>query len=338
MSGNALLSVRDLRVSFHTQDGIVKAVDGVSFDVFAGETIGIVGESGSGKSVTANALMRLNFGQRVETSGSIVFDGEELSTLKDEEMRRHRGRDIAMVFQDPLSALNPFYKVGEQIGEAYLVHHPSATKAQVREIVIDALQKVGIPEPTKRIDSYPHEFSGGMRQRIVIAMALVNSPRLLIADEPTTALDVTVQAQILELIQKIQEESGTAVMLITHDLGVVAEITEKVLVMYGGRVVEHANVDGIFDHPSHPYTLGLLGSVNSLESAGRGSLRAIPGSPPSLINLPKGCAFRPRCRFDLGDGSPCATVIPELTSVGSSRSACHLSIDTRTNLIAELQK
>ena len=338
MSGNALLSVRDLRVSFHTQDGIVKAVDGVSFDVFAGETIGIVGESGSGKSVTANALMRLNFGQRVETSGSIVFDGEELSTLKDEEMRRHRGRDIAMVFQDPLSALNPFYKVGEQIGEAYLVHHPSATKAQVREIVIDALQKVGIPEPTKRIDSYPHEFSGGMRQRIVIAMALVNSPRLLIADEPTTALDVTVQAQILELIQKIQEESGTAVMLITHDLGVVAEITEKVLVMYGGRVVEHADVDGIFDHPSHPYTLGLLGSVNSLESAGRGSLRAIPGSPPSLINLPKGCAFRPRCRFDLGDGSPCATVIPELTSVGSSRSACHLSIDTRTNLIAELQK
>ena len=338
MSGNALLSVRDLRVSFHTQDGIVKAVDGVSFDVFAGETIGIVGESGSGKSVTANALMRLNFGQRVETSGSIVFDGEELSTLKDEEMRRHRGRDIAMVFQDPLSALNPFYKVGEQIGEAYLVHHPSATKAQVREIVIDALQKVGIPEPTKRIDSYPHEFSGGMRQRIVIAMALVNSPRLLIADEPTTALDVTVQAQILELIQKIQEESGTAVMLITHDLGVVAEITEKVLVMYGGRVVEHADVDGIFDHPSHPYTLGLLGSVNSLESAGRGSLRAIPGSPPSLINLPKGCAFRPRCRFDLGDGSPCATAIPELTSVGSSRSACHLSIDTRTNLIAELQK
>ncbi|MEY2627127.1 MAG: hypothetical protein RJB08_886 [Actinomycetota bacterium] len=338
MSGNALLSVRDLRVSFHTQDGIVKAVDGVSFDVFAGETIGIVGESGSGKSVTANALMRLNFGQRVETSGSIIFDGEELSTLKDEEMRRHRGRDIAMVFQDPLSALNPFYKVGEQIGEAYLVHHPSATKAQVREIVIDALQKVGIPEPMKRIDSYPHEFSGGMRQRIVIAMALVNSPRLLIADEPTTALDVTVQAQILELIQKIQEESGTAVMLITHDLGVVAEITEKVLVMYGGRVVEHANVDGIFDHPSHPYTLGLLGSVNSLESAGRGSLRAIPGSPPSLINLPKGCAFRPRCRFDLGDGSPCATAIPELTSVGSSRSACHLSIDTRTNLIAELQK
>ena len=338
MSDNALLSVRDLRVSFHTQDGIVKAVDGVSFDVFAGETIGIVGESGSGKSVTANALMRLNFGQRVETSGSIIFDGEELSTLKDEEMRRHRGRDIAMVFQDPLSALNPFYKVGEQIGEAYLVHHPSATKAQVREIVIDALQKVGIPEPMKRIDSYPHEFSGGMRQRIVIAMALVNSPRLLIADEPTTALDVTVQAQILELIQKIQEESGTAVMLITHDLGVVAEITEKVLVMYGGRVVEHANVDGIFDHPSHPYTLGLLGSVNSLESAGRGSLRAIPGSPPSLINLPKGCAFRPRCRFDLGDGSPCATVIPELTSVGASRSACHLSLDARANLIAELQK
>lgn len=338
MSTQPLLSVRDLHVSFHTQDGVVKAVDGVSFDVHAGQTIGIVGESGSGKSVTANALMRLNFGQRVETTGSVKFDGIELSTLKDEEMRRHRGRDIAMVFQDPLSALNPFYKVGEQIGEAYLVHHPDAPKSQVREIVLDSLHKVGIPEPTKRIDSYPHEFSGGMRQRIVIAMALVNSPRLLIADEPTTALDVTVQAQILELIQKIQEEFGTAVMLITHDLGVVAEITERVIVMYGGRVVEENNVESIFDRPSHPYTLGLLGSVNSLESSGRGSLRAIPGSPPSLINLPQGCSFRPRCRFELGVDSPCATSVPELTSVGQSRSACHLGQSERENLIAELQK
>jgi peptide/nickel transport system ATP-binding protein len=338
MTTGPLLSVCDLRVSFHTQDGIVKAVDGVSFDVHPGQTIGIVGESGSGKSVTANALMRLNFGQRVETSGSVVFDGVELSTLKDEEMRRHRGRDIAMVFQDPLSALNPFYKVGEQIGEAFLVHHPDASKAQVREIVLDSLQKVGIPEPTKRVDSYPHEFSGGMRQRIVIAMALVNSPRLLIADEPTTALDVTVQAQILELILKIQQEFGTAVMLITHDLGVVAEITERVIVMYGGRVVEEAAVDSIFDQPSHPYTLGLLGSVNSLESAGRGSLRAIPGSPPSLINLPRGCAFRPRCRFDLGPDSACASAVPELTNVGSSRSACHLGEAVRVNLISELQK
>ena len=338
MSGQPLLSVRDLHVSFHTQDGVVKAVDGVSFDVHPGQTIGIVGESGSGKSVTANALMRLNFGQRVETTGSVVFDGIELSTLKDEEMRLHRGRDIAMVFQDPLSALNPFYKVGEQIGEAYLVHHPDASKSQVREVVLDSLQKVGIPEPTKRIDSYPHEFSGGMRQRIVIAMALVNSPRLLIADEPTTALDVTVQAQILELIQKIQQEFGTAVMLITHDLGVVAEITERVIVMYGGRVVEETDVDSIFDRPSHPYTLGLLGSVNSLESSGRGSLRAIPGSPPSLINLPRGCSFRPRCRFELGLDSPCASAVPELSNVGQSRSACHLELSQRANLIAELQK
>lgn len=338
MTTGPLLSVRDLHVSFHTTDGIVKAVDGVSFDVNAGETIGIVGESGSGKSVTANALMRLNFGQKVETTGSILFDGNELSTLDDEGMRRHRGRDIAMVFQDPLSALNPFYKVGEQIAESYLVHHPTASKTEVRDKVIDSLQKVGIPEPAKRYESYPHEFSGGMRQRIVIAMALVNDPRLLVADEPTTALDVTVQAQILELIQRIQSESGTAVMLITHDLGVVAEVTERVIVMYGGRVVEQADVDAIFEQPTHPYTLGLLGSVNSLESAGRGSLRAIPGSPPSLINLPKGCAFRPRCRFDLGETSACANAVPELTGAGASRSACHLSTESRIALIGELQR
>lgn len=336
MSDTPLLSVQDLRVSFTTPDGVVRAVDGVSFDVRAGETIGIVGESGSGKSVTANAIMRLNFGARVDTGGAIVFDGVDLTKLSDEEMRRHRGSDIAMVFQDPLSALNPFYRVGEQIGEAYSVHHPKASKAEVREVVLDSLQRVGIPEPTKRVNSFPHEFSGGMRQRIVIAMALVNNPRLLIADEPTTALDVTVQAQILELIQKIQAESGTAVMLITHDLGVVAEITERVLVMYAGHVVEDTSVTSVFEQPSHPYTLGLLGSVRSLDSAGRGALRAIPGSPPSLVNLPAGCAFRPRCPFEQGAGSACATSVPELSAVGLSRSACHLDVDTRTRLIEQV--
>jgi len=336
MSGSPLLSVADLRVSFTTPDGVVRAVDGVSFDVRAGETIGIVGESGSGKSVTANAIMRLNFGERVETSGSILFDGIDLAALDDEAMRRHRGSDIAMVFQDPLSALNPFARVGAQIGEAYRIHHPKAPKSEIREVVLDSLQRVGIPEPTKRVRSYPHEFSGGMRQRIVIAMALVNDPRLLIADEPTTALDVTVQAQILELVQRIQAESGTAVLLITHDLGVIAEVTERVLVMYAGRVVEDTSVNDVFSRPSHPYTLGLLGSVRSLDSAGRGSLRAIPGAPPSLVNLPQGCAFRPRCAFDLGEGSACATTVPVLSEVGAGRSACHLGVEVRRHLIEQV--
>ncbi|MEI7992784.1 MAG: ABC transporter ATP-binding protein [Actinomycetota bacterium] len=334
MTDTPLLRVSDLCVSFRTPDGVVRAVDSVSFDVHAGETVGIVGESGSGKSVTANALMRLNFGAQVSTTGSILLDGVDLGSLSEEEMRLRRGRDIAMVFQDPLSALNPFYSVGDQVAEAYRVHHPKARRPEMRDVVVESLGRVGIPEPIKRMQSFPHEFSGGMRQRIVIAMALVNSPRLLIADEPTTALDVTVQAQILELIQRIQQESGTAVLLITHDLGVIAETTERVIVMYGGRVVEEASVESVFEQPTHPYTLGLLGSVRSLDSAGRGSLRAIPGSPPSLIHLPTGCAFRPRCRFELGEGSPCGTTVPTLSVAGHSRSACHLDVTERERLIA----
>jgi peptide/nickel transport system ATP-binding protein len=234
---------------------------------------------------------------------------------------------MAMIFQDPLTALNPFYTIGNQIGEAYSIHHPNTSKRELREIALQSLHKVGIPEPGKRIDQYPHEFSGGMRQRIVIAIALVNSPKLLIADEPTTALDVTVQAQILDLIAEMQQEHGSAVILITHDLGVVAEITQRLLVMYAGRLIESASVSDAFGSPSHPYTLGLLNSVKSLDSDRHTRLEPIPGSPPSLIDLPTGCPFHPRCRFAESLNGQCASVIPELKAVGNSWSACHLPVE-----------
>jgi peptide/nickel transport system ATP-binding protein len=322
-----LLSVRDLHVSFNTADGVVKAVDGVSFDVVNGETMGIVGESGSGKSVMVSAIMRLNFGTEVTVTGQILLNGIDLLALPESEMRQVRGRDIAMIFQDPLSALNPFYTVGYQIAEAYLVHHPKTPKSQIDAIVLNALEKVGIPEARKSMMSYPHEFSGGMRQRIVIAMALINQPKLLIADEPTTALDVTVQAQILELIESLREENNSAVMLITHDLGVVAESVQQVMVMYAGRTAESAPVQDLFVAPSHPYTQGLLRSVRSFDYSVRGSLVSIPGTPPSLINLPEECAFRARCSHEKGPQSTCATQRPELRTIGASQSACHLSAD-----------
>ena len=322
-----LLSVRDLHVGFGTSEGEVQAVRGVSFDISKGETLAIVGESGSGKSVTASAVMRLNFGADVHVSGSAKFDGREILTMNDDEIRSLRGNDIAMIFQDPLTALNPFYTVGHQIAEAYAVHHPGTSKKELRAIALDAIQKVGIPEPAKRIKQYPHEFSGGMRQRIVIAMALINNPKLLIADEPTTALDVTVQAQILELIGTMQEENGSAVILITHDLGVVAEITERVLVMYAGRLVESASVVDAFETPSHPYTRGLLQSVKSLDSDRHSLLEPIPGTPPSLINLPTGCPFHTRCQFAESMNGKCSSEVPELKAVGNSWSACHLPID-----------
>ncbi len=319
-----LLSVRDLQVTFGTREGNVRAVQGVSFDVRPGETVGIVGESGSGKSVTANSLMRLNFGADVQISGQVILDGRDILAMSEEEVRAIRGRDVAMIFQDPLTALNPFYTVGSQIAEAYEIHHPGTSKKKLREIALDSLAKVGIPEPTKRIDQYPHEFSGGMRQRIVIAIALVNSPKLLIADEPTTALDVTVQAQILELISAMQAEHGSAVILITHDLGVVAEITRRVMVMYAGKVVENASVDDVFATPTHPYTVGLLRSVKSLETQRHSRLEAIPGTPPSLINLPSGCPFHPRCAHAASLGSRCNSEEPALRRVGRSESRCHL--------------
>jgi len=332
-----LLSVRDLHVNFGTGEGDVQAVRGVSFDIGRGETLAIVGESGSGKSVTASAIMRLNFGADVRVSGSALFEGQDILAMSEEEVRLKRGSDIAMIFQDPLTALNPFYTVGNQIAEAYAIHHPGTPKKEMRDLVLDSISKVGIPEPLKRINQYPHEFSGGMRQRIVIAMALINRPKLLIADEPTTALDVTVQAQILELISAMQEEHGSAVLLITHDLGVVAEVTKRVLVMYAGRLVEVASVEDVFSSPTHPYTRGLLNSVRSLDSERHSHLEPIPGTPPSLIDLPSGCPFHSRCQYAASLNGRCSTEVPELKVVGNSFTACHLPTAELSSLVRAAQ-
>ena len=323
---NPLLSVENLTVSFATPDGIVQAVNDVSFQLEAGTTLGIVGESGSGKSVTASSIMRLNSGTTATTTGRIMLNGVDILAASDKEIRAIRGQEAAMVFQDPLSALNPYYTVGEQIAEAYKVHHRGAKSSDVRALVLEMLVKVGIPNPSKRIDEYPHEFSGGMRQRIVIAIALINNPRVLVADEPTTALDVTVQAQILDLMKQVQNEFGTAIILITHDLGVIAEVADDVLVMYAGRAVERASVDVIFESPTHPYTSGLLGAVRSLDHSERGALSTISGSPPSLINIPNGCAFHPRCAVRPPGEDLCTTVVPSLRQVANNQSwsACHL--------------
>ncbi|MFD0366498.1 ABC transporter ATP-binding protein [Streptomyces sp. NPDC127114] len=319
-----LLSVRDLTVEFPTRHGPVRAVDGLSFDVPRGRTLGIVGESGSGKSVTSLAVMGLHTGARV--SGSIVLDGRELVGLPERELNRLRGRRMAMVFQDPLSSLHPYYTVGEQIAEHHRVHFGSR-RAVARRLAVDALAEVGIPEPRRRAGEYPHQFSGGMRQRVMIATALVCEPELLIADEPTTALDVTVQAQILELIARVQAERGLAVVMITHDLGVVARVAHEVLVMYGGRAAERAAVDGLFGSPAHPYTRGLLDSLPRLDDRDDAPLRAIPGSPPSLHTPAPGCAFAPRCpRPALGtdeERARCEGERPPLAGPAAHPAACH---------------
>ena len=291
-----LLEVRDLKVHFDTEDGTVRAVDGVSYTVDSGETLGIVGESGSGKSVSSLTVMGLTRSASARISGEVLFNGRDLLSASDDEMRSIRGDDIAMIFQDPLSSLHPFYKVGAQIVEAIRVHR-DVSKAQAWDRAIEMLGLVGIPEPRRRAESYPHEFSGGMRQRAMIAMALANDPKLLIADEPTTALDVTVQAQILELIERLQGEFDTAVVVITHDLGVVAEMADEIAVMYAGRIVERAHKTAIFAEPQHPYTWGLLQSIPRLDSPRDEELIPIAGRPPSLINLPSGCSFHPRCPY-----------------------------------------
>jgi peptide/nickel transport system ATP-binding protein len=291
-----LLRVEDLRVTFPTEDGIVHAVDGISYSVETGKTLGIVGESGSGKTVSSLTTMGLTRPQGAQVSGQIFFEDKDLVTLRDDQLRRIRGNDIAMIFQDPLSSLHPFYKVGWQMIEAVRMHQ-DVSKQAARDRAIDLLELVGIPDPHKRVDQYPHEFSGGMRQRAMIAMALANEPKLLIADEPTTALDVTVQAQILELLQDLQDRLGMAIIMITHDLGVVAEITDEICVMYAGRIVERAETSRIFDSPQHPYTWGLLKSIPRLDGARDEELVPISGRPPSLINRPSGCFFHPRCPY-----------------------------------------
>jgi peptide/nickel transport system ATP-binding protein len=290
-----LLRVEDLRVSFATEDGIVRAVDGVSFTVGRGEVVAIVGESGSGKSVTAMTLMGLTRGHNSRIEGAASLDDVELLKASESQLEKIRGGSIAMVFQDPMSSLDPVYRVGTQIVEQIRVHDRSVSKAQAMDRAVDLMERVGIPRASERLRSYPHEFSGGMRQRVMIAMALSCSPKLLIADEPTTALDVTIQAQILNELRDLRAESGTGIILVTHDLGVVADIADRVVVMYSGRVVEQGTLDEIFYDPQHPYTWGLLGSIMRIDRDVSERLPAIPGLPPSLLSPPQGCHFRPRC-------------------------------------------
>jgi oligopeptide/dipeptide ABC transporter ATP-binding protein len=291
-----LLSVKDLKTYFYTDDGVIPAVDGVSFDLDRGGTIGIVGESGCGKSVTSLSIMGLVPQPPGKIEGGVIeFEGKNLLDLSEAEMRNIRGNDISMIFQEPMTSLNPVFTVGNQIAEAIILHQ-NVDKATAREKAIEMLRLVGIPSPEQRVDDYPHQMSGGMRQRVMIAMALSCNPKLLIADEPTTALDVTIQAQILDLMRELREELGTAIMMITHDLGVIAELVEKVVVMYTGKIVEAADTHTIFKNPKHPYTVGLLASIPRLDGDGS-RLQAIPGSVPIPGEFPKGCGFHPRCAF-----------------------------------------
>ena len=322
-----ILSIRDLVVEFRTEDGIVHAVDGISYDVFPGETLGIVGESGSGKSVSTLSILGLipQPPGRV-TSGTAMFKGKDLLKLKKRELRDFRGNEVAMIFQDPMTSLNPVLRIGFQLGEAIKTHYPKVPDDTVKERVIDLLRLVGVPNPDSRYANYPHEFSGGMRQRAMIAMAIANSPSLLIADEPTTALDVTIQAQVLDVLKTVQEETNAATILITHDLGIVAELCDRVLVMYGGKIVEQGDVHTIFENPRHPYTIGLMDSLPKL-TEDEEWLKPIPGQPPSLINRPSGCAFHPRCFLSQGR-LPCREQVPELRPIdtGSEHTAaCHFA-------------
>jgi peptide/nickel transport system ATP-binding protein len=329
---DAFLSVRDLSVHFPTEDGLVRAVNGINIDLERGQTLGIVGESGSGKSVTSQAVLGLLKGSRARMTGEIWLDGNDLVSASEADMRRLRGRTMAMIFQDPLSAMHPFYTVGKQISEAYLVHNKvGKKKARIR--TIEMLERVGIPSPNERYDNYPHQFSGGMRQRAMIAMALVCNPQLLIADEPTTALDVTVQAQILALMKDLQREFNSAIILITHDLGVVAETCDNVLVMYGGQCVETGTVEDIFYRPEMPYTWGLLGSMPRMDRTRQTRLQPISGQPPSLIQVPPGCVFNPRCAYkDNVPGDLCTTVHPELIGTASRKVRCHIEPSRRQQI------
>jgi peptide/nickel transport system ATP-binding protein len=333
---SAFIEVKDLVVHFPTEDGLVKAVDGLSFSVESGKTLGIVGESGSGKSVTSLAILGLQKGTRAQVSGEIWVDGKEIVGASEEEVRKARGKSMAMIFQDSLAALHPYFTVGNQIAEAYRVHNDVSRKA-ARARAIEMLDRVGIPEPDKRVDDYSHQFSGGMRQRAMIAMALSCNPSLLIADEPTTALDVTVQAQILDLLRDLQREFGSAIILITHDLGVVAETADDVLIMYAGKAIEYGTVRDILQRPQHPYAWGLLASIPRLTGAAETRLLAIPGAPPSLISVPSGCAFHPRCTYLSRVGDACTQEVPVLRPVEVSSQheiRCHLDRSSRVEIFA----
>lgn len=331
MARELLLEVRDLHVHFPTGDGLVKAVDGLSFKVHRGETFGIVGESGSGKSVTNLAALGLTGAENARIEGEILFKGRDLLKLSSHDLRRVRGKELAMVFQDPFACLHPFYKVGNQVVEAILCHE-KMPKRQAKERAVELLDAVGIPQPAQRFSDYPHQYSGGMRQRAMIAMALVHNPDLLIADEPTTALDVTVQAQILELIDRIKNEFDIGVILITHDLGVVSDVADTVMVMYAGRAAELGPRDATFEEPLHPYTWGLLESIPHIDQKGT-RLLPIEGSPPSLINKPSGCPFHPRCPHQF---SLCDKEVPDLERRGGGHpDACWLPIEEKRQLWAE---
>jgi peptide/nickel transport system ATP-binding protein len=332
-----LLEVEDLRVEFATEDGVLHAVDGVSYQLERGRTLGIVGESGSGKSVGAGTILGLTRAENATITGRILFEGRDLVAMPTEEMRGLRGNDIAMVFQDPLSSLHPFYRVGVQLAEAIRIHR-DVSKTAARERVIELLELVGIPDPKGRVDAYPHELSGGMRQRAMIAMALANEPKLLVADEPTTALDVTVQAQILTLMERLQDELGMAIILITHDLGVVAEMADEIAVMYAGRIVELGPTAALFDAPQHPYTWGLLRSIPSLEAEPGEPLIAIPGRPPSLITRPSGCHFHPRCAYAKPDHARLDPTLQPLSGDPTHQVACLLAEPERRRAWAAARK
>ncbi len=345
-----LLTVENLKVDFPGEDGVVHEVDGVSYEVMPGRTLGFVGLSGSGKTVSSLTTLGLTRRQGAQISGRIVFDGQDLLSLEEEKMRSIRGNDIAMIFQDPLSSLHPLYKVGDQLIEAVRAHR-DVSKAKARERAIDLLGLVGIPDPHRRVDEYPHEFSGGMRQRAMIAMALMNDPKLLIADEPTTALDVTVQAQILALMERLQKELGMAILIITHDLGVVAEMADDIGVMYAGRIVEMTSAERLFSAPEHPYTWGLLRSIPTMQGytwglmktlaadgpPGRQDLVPIPGTPPSLINPPSGCHFHPRCPYSRPEHTRVDPMLEPVPGSAGHQVACLLEPQARRALWEQLR-